>query len=65
LAPAVVRALLAGKQPRTLSLIRLKNNEVPWSWDDQARLSGRLDSGIGFDSGLITWIDREPPRARR
>jgi hypothetical protein len=43
LAPAVVRALLAGKQPRTLSLIRLKNNEVPWSWDDQARLFGRLD----------------------
>jgi len=43
LSPAVVRALLAGKQPRTLSLIWLKNNEVPWSWDDQEQLFGRMD----------------------
>ena len=30
LSPAVVRASLAGKQPRTLSLIWLKNNELPY-----------------------------------
>lgn len=35
--------LLVGQQPRTLSLIWLKNNEVPWSWDDQQRLFGRMD----------------------
>ena len=60
LSPAVVRALLAGRQPRTLSLIWLKNNEVPWSWDDQERLFGRMD---GFDSAPVAGVDREPPRA--
>ncbi|WP_395141898.1 hypothetical protein [Schlegelella aquatica] len=62
LSPAVVRALLAGKQPRTLSLIWLKNHEVPWSWDDQERLFGRMD---GFDSAPVAGVDREPPRASR
>ncbi len=62
LSPRVVRALLAGEQPRTLSLIWLKNNEVPWSWDDQERLFGRMD---GFDSAPVADVDREPPRASR
>lgn len=43
LSPTVVKGLLAGKQPRTLSLIWLKNHEVPASWDDQAALFGRMD----------------------
>ncbi|PWV59032.1 hypothetical protein [Plasticicumulans acidivorans] len=60
LSPAVVRALLSGKQQRTLSLIWLKNNEVPWSWDDQEGLFGRMD---GFDSAPVAGVDGEPPRA--
>lgn len=43
LSPNLVKGLLAGRQPRTLSLIWLKNHEVPASWDDQAALFGRLD----------------------
>jgi hypothetical protein len=43
LSPTVVKGLLAGRQPRTLSLIWLKNNEVPASWDDPAALFGRMD----------------------
>lgn len=31
LAPSVVQAILAGKQPHTLSLLWLKNHDVPWS----------------------------------
>lgn len=62
LSPAVVRALLAGKQPRTLSPIWLKNNEGPWSWDDQDRLFGRMD---GFDFAPVAGVDSEPSRASR
>ena len=43
LSPTVVKGLLAGRQPRTLSLIWLKNHEVPAAWDDQATLFGRMD----------------------
>ncbi|MCG3187357.1 MAG: hypothetical protein IOMNBAOH_01968 [Rhodocyclaceae bacterium] len=43
LSPTVVKGLLAGKQPRTLSVLWLKNHEVPASWDDQAALFGRMD----------------------
>lgn len=43
LSPTLVKGLLAGRQPRTLSLIWLKNNEVPAPWDDQAALFGRMD----------------------
>lgn len=43
LSPAAVRAILAGHQPRTLSLIWLRNHELPSAWDDQGAL---LD---GFD----------------
>src|SRR6218665_1951661 len=31
LVPSVVQVILAGQQPRTLSLISLKNHELPWS----------------------------------
>lgn len=36
--------LLAGRQPRMLSLIWLKNHEVPADWDDQAAIFGRMDA---------------------
>jgi hypothetical protein len=35
LAPSLVRAILAGQQPKTLSLIWLKNNELPGDWETQ------------------------------
>lgn len=65
--PAVVRALLAGsRQPRTLCpiwlKIGLKINELPWSWDDQQWLFGRMD---GFDAAPVAGVDGEPPRASR
>lgn len=41
--PPGVKGPLAGNQPRTLSLIWLKNHEVLASWDDQAALFGRMD----------------------
>jgi len=43
LSPTVVNDLLTVRQPRTLSLLWLKNHEVPASWDDQAALFGRKD----------------------
>jgi hypothetical protein len=59
---AVARALLVGKSPRTLSLMRLKNTEVPWSWDDQERLFGRLDGRSGSDSVLVSRVECESYR---
>jgi hypothetical protein len=44
LAPSVVQAILAGQQPRTLSLIWLKNHELPWPWDEQEAMFGRFDT---------------------
>lgn len=35
---------VAGKQPRTLSLIWLKNHEVPADWDEQKRLFDERDA---------------------
>jgi hypothetical protein len=35
LSPAVVRSILDGHQPKTLSLIWLKNNLLPTDWDEQ------------------------------
>lgn len=43
LSPAEVRAFLAGKRPRTMSLMWLKINEVPLSWDAWERSSGRTE----------------------
>ncbi|WP_265287321.1 hypothetical protein [Verminephrobacter eiseniae] len=57
LVPSVVQAILAGRQPRTLSLIWLKNHELPWSWDGQETLFG------GFDAGSAGVVAREPARA--
>lgn len=47
LSPAIVKALLAGRQLRTLSLIWLKNHEVPADWDEQAALFGAWTIGGG------------------
>ena len=44
LAPSVVQAILAGQQPRTLSLLWVKNHELPWSWDEQEVLFGGFDA---------------------
>mgnify|MGYP000936598078 CR=1 FL=1 len=56
LAPSVVQAILAGQQPRTLSLIWLKNHELPWAWDEQEVLFG------GFDAASVGMVPNEMPR---
>lgn len=43
LSPAVVRALLAGRQPKALSLQWLKNHEPPFAWDEQDGLFAGFD----------------------
>lgn len=43
LSPTAVRAILAGHQPRTLSLIWLRNHELPAPWDEQCVLFDGFD----------------------
>jgi hypothetical protein len=44
LSPAVVRGILDGHQPKTLSLIWLKNNLLPPDWDEQHALFDEFDA---------------------
>ena len=44
LSPAVVRNILDGRQPKTLSLIWLKNNLLPSDWDEQHTLFDEFDA---------------------
>lgn len=44
LSPAVVRGILDGHQPKTLSLIWLKNHLLPPDWDEQHALFDGLDA---------------------
>ena len=44
LSPAVVRSILDGHQPKTLSLIWLKNNLLPTGWDEQHTLFDEFDA---------------------
>ena len=57
LAPCVVQSILAGQQPRTLSLLWVKNHELPWSWEEQEALFG------GFDAASVATVPNELPRA--
>ena len=43
LSPEMVRNLLDGHQPKTLSILWLKKNELPWNWDEQRDLFGGFD----------------------
>ncbi len=43
LSPQIVRALLAGRQPRTLTLRWLKNHELTADWEAQRELFGAFD----------------------
>lgn len=43
LAPVLVQAILAGRQPKTLSLQWLKNHELPSAWDEQRALFAGFD----------------------
>lgn len=43
LSPDLVRAILDGRQPKTLSLIWLKNNELPGDWEAQQVLFAGFD----------------------
>lgn len=44
LSPSLVRAILDGRQPRTLSLLWLKNHALPLDWDDQHELFEAFDA---------------------
>ena len=44
LSPDVVRGILDGHQPKTLSLIWLKNNLLPTDWDEQHALFDEFDA---------------------
>jgi len=43
LSPEAVLALLAGQQPKTLTLAWLKNHELPSDWGEQAEVLGGFD----------------------
>ena len=43
LSPQIVLALLAGRQPRTLTLSWLKNHYLPPDWGEQAEVFGAFD----------------------
>ncbi len=43
LSPPIVRALLAGRQPKTLTLRWLKNHEIPADWEVQREVFGGFD----------------------
>ncbi len=43
LSPALVRDILNGRQPKTLSMRWLKTNELPWDWDEQRDFFGEFD----------------------
>lgn len=44
LSPAVVRGILDGHQPKTLSLVWLKNHLLPTDWDEQHALFDEFDA---------------------
>ena len=44
LSPALVRDILNGRQPKTLSMRWLKTHELPWEWDEQQALFGSFDA---------------------
>ena len=44
LSPTLVRDILNGRQPKTLSMRWLKTNELPWDWDDQQEFFGEFDA---------------------
>lgn len=43
LSPTLVRDILNGRQPKTLSMRWLKTNELPWDWDEQHDFFGKFD----------------------
>ena len=44
LSPTLVRDILNGQQPKTLSMRWLKTNELPWDWDVQQEFFGKFDA---------------------
>ncbi len=50
LSPALVRDILNGRQPKTLSIRWLKTNELPWDWNDQQEFFGGFDALIGLQA---------------
>ena len=44
LSPTLVRDILNGRQPKTLSMRWLKTNELPCDWDEQHNFFGKFDA---------------------
>jgi hypothetical protein len=44
LAPAIIQAILAGKQPRCMSLLWFQRNPLPTDWTAQRALLARFDA---------------------
>ena len=44
LSPTLVRDVLNGRQPKTLSMRWLKTNELPCDWDEQHDFFGKFDA---------------------
>jgi hypothetical protein len=44
LEPAIIQAILAGKQPRCMSLLWFQRNPLPTDWAAQRRLLARFDA---------------------
>ncbi|MBS3958370.1 MAG: site-specific recombinase resolvase [Xanthomonadaceae bacterium] len=44
LSPTLVRDILNGRQPKTLSMRWLKTHELPWEWGEQQEFFGRFDA---------------------
>lgn len=44
LSPMLVRDILNGQQPKTLSMRWLKTSELPWDWETQQVLFGKFDA---------------------
>lgn len=44
LEPAIIQAILAGQQPRCMSLIWFQRNPLPLDWIEQRRVVDRFDA---------------------
>ena len=59
LSPTNVQAILAGRQPRTLTLRWLKNHELPADWEAQRQVLSGFDTQREFEVLPVGIIDSQ------
>ncbi|MQM31494.1 MAG: hypothetical protein CRU78_13610 [Candidatus Accumulibacter phosphatis] len=59
LSPTNVQAILAGRQPRTLTLRWLKNHELPADWEAQREVFSGFDTQSEFEVLPVGIIDSQ------